>query len=98
MSRRGNSFSRRAVTTGLRAAGTAAAVWCAASCNGGIDTTRKAPPKATLGDDLYGVLCDRVGASSLAEDLTGASYHAVCHYSNDGEYGDTVATSVLPQV
>jgi hypothetical protein len=88
--------SSSVVLQGLRAAGLIAAVAGAASCHDGIDTTRKAPPKATLGDDIYGVLCDRVGASSLTEDLTGASYHAVCHYANDGTYADKVDTSVLP--
>ncbi|MRG96866.1 hypothetical protein [Polyangium spumosum] len=82
----------------LRPLGLAATVVAAASCHEGIDTTRIAPPKATLGDDLYGVLCDRVGASSLSDDLTGGSYHAVCHYSNQGIYADTVDTSFLPAV
>jgi len=80
----------------LRAAGLFAVIVGAASCHDGIDTTRQGPPKATLGDDIYGVLCDRVGASSLTEDLSGASYHAVCHYADDGSYADKVDTSVLP--
>jgi len=82
----------------LRTLGLAAVVGAAASCHEDIDTTRIAPPKATLGDDFYGVLCDRIGAGSLAEDLTGGSYHAVCHYSNAGTYADTVDTSFLPPV
>lgn len=88
--------SSSVVVQTLRAAGLFAAIAGAASCHDGIDTTRKAPPKATLGDDIYGILCDRVGASSLTEDLTGASYHAVCHYANDGSYADNVDISVLP--
>ncbi len=82
----------------LRTFGLAATVTAAASCHEGIDTTRIAPPKATLGDDLYGVLCDRIGAGSLTDDLTGGSYHAVCHYSNQGTYADTVDASFLPIV
>src|SRR5689334_22641158 len=81
-----------------RALGLCAAVTFAASCHEGIDTTRIAPPKATLGDDFYGVLCDRIGAGSLAEDITGASYHTVCHYSSTGKYEDKVDTSYLPPV
>ena len=69
----------------------------ATSCNS-IDTTRIAPPKATLGDDFYGVLCDRIGAGALTEDLTGSSYAAVCHYSSTGTYGDKVDTAYLPPV
>lgn len=71
-----------------------------ASCHE-IDTTRLAPYKATLGDDLYGTLCDRLGASSFTEDKTGESYHAICHpvATADGasfEYGNEVDESVLP--
>jgi hypothetical protein len=73
------------------------AVVAVASC-AEFDSTRIAPPKATLGDDMFGVLCDRVGAGSLTEDITGASYHAICHYSNTGEYADKVDESYLPQV
>ncbi|HSN97124.1 MAG TPA: hypothetical protein VLS89_02465 [Candidatus Nanopelagicales bacterium] len=68
----------------------------AASCHEGLDTTRRAPPKATLGDDMYGVLCDRVGASSLTEDLSGASYQGVCHFDAEGVYEDEVDVSRLP--
>ncbi|EYF08472.1 hypothetical protein [Chondromyces apiculatus] len=68
----------------------------AASCHEGLDTTRRAPFTATLGDDLYGVLCDRVGASALAEDLTGASYQGVCHPDGEGNYADEVNAAVLP--
>lgn len=66
-----------------------------ASCHE-IDTTRIAPYKATLGDDLYGVLCDRLGASSLTEDTSGQSYQAICHPTPDGVYGNEVDESVLP--
>lgn len=71
-----------------------------ASCHE-IDTTRLSPYKATLGDDLYGTLCDRLGASSLTEDTSGASYQAICHPqpASDGstfEYGNDVDESVLP--
>ena len=63
-----------------------------------IDTSRQAPPRATLGDDIYGVLCDRLGASVISEDLVGASYHAICHYDEQGRYGDRVDAGVLPRV
>jgi hypothetical protein len=83
------------VITGLRAAAAVAAVGMAASCHT-LDTTRQAPPKATLGDDVFGVFCDRIGASVLAEDLSGASYEPVCHYDAQGKYGDAVDTAGLP--
>ncbi|WP_437923958.1 hypothetical protein WMF37_33620 [Sorangium sp. So ce291] len=70
----------------------------AASCHEPLDTRRVAPPRATLGDDVFGVLCDRVGASSLYEDHTGASYQRVCHYDGAGHYEDRVDASLLPPV
>lgn len=84
------------VLKGLRAALALAAVGTVASCPT-IDTTRQAPRKATLGDDVYGVFCDRIGASVLSEDLSGASYEAICHYDSAGKYGDMVDSAVLPQ-
>ncbi|MFO0592082.1 MAG: hypothetical protein U0441_31350 [Polyangiaceae bacterium] len=69
----------------------------AASCTE-IDTARQAGPIATLGDDLYGVLCDRLGASSLAEDTSGESYQGLCHPSSAGKYEDDVDVRLLPPV
>ncbi|XXX73044.1 hypothetical protein WMF30_35880 [Sorangium sp. So ce134] len=82
----------------LRLAALVASGAVAASCHEPLDTARRAPPKATLGDDVFGVLCDRVGASSLYEDHTGASYQRVCHYDGAGEYRDEVDVSLLPPV
>jgi hypothetical protein len=79
----------------LRSLGLAAAVLGAGSCQT-LDTTRVAPPAATLGDDIYGILCDRVGASSFTEDLTGASYYSICHYDDTGAYANAVDISKLP--
>ena len=87
-------FSR--VTKGLRSAAALVAVSAFASSCHTIDTTRQAPPKATLGDDVYGVFCDRIGASVLSEDLSGASYQPVCHYDDQGKYQDKVDVSALP--
>ena len=67
------------------------------SCSEGLDTTRQPGPRATFGDDLYGVLCDRVGAQVFQEDLAGQSYRPVCHYDEQGAYGDTVDVSELPK-
>ncbi|WP_437275018.1 hypothetical protein WME90_27630 [Sorangium sp. So ce375] len=86
----------------LRLAALAAACGAVASCHEPLDTTRKAPPSVVvghgLGDDVFGMLCDRVGASSLYEDHTGASYQRVCHYDVEGRYEDEVDTSLLPPV
>lgn len=75
----------------------AGALTLSVACSGNFDTTRKrTEPVATLGDDIYSALCDRVGASVLTEDLAGASYHRVCHRAFDGSYADTVDESLLP--
>lgn len=75
---------------------TGAVAWASSSCEE-FDTSRPVAYKATFGDDLYGVLCDRAGADWLQEDLTGASYQSICHYDANGEYGDELDGSVLPE-
>lgn len=68
------------------------------ACSDNFDTTRTPPPRGTLGAEFYGVICDRVGAQSLHEDLTGASYHDLCHPRSDGTYADQVDASALPPI
>ncbi len=100
-SRASGSSQRRPalLRRGLRAArflGLAGAVAWAGGCGDEFDTTTPSGPTATLGDDLYGLFCDRLGADVLQEDMTGASYHALCHYDADGVYADEVDTTYLP--
>lgn len=67
------------------------------SCVADFDTTRQvSTTKTTLGEEMFTGLCDRVGASSMAEDHTGASYHAICHKGPKGWASDKVDVSVLP--
>lgn len=67
------------------------------SCVSDFDTTREvSSTKMTLGEEIYTALCDRVGASSLSEDITGASYRSICHKGSKGWTGTTVNTKVLP--
>ncbi|HEY2513286.1 MAG TPA: hypothetical protein VGI39_20600 [Polyangiaceae bacterium] len=54
------------------------------------------PARGTIGRELFGVLCDRIGAQALPEDLPGASFHAVCHADASGTFASTVDTSSLP--
>src|SRR5262245_17400097 len=82
----------------LRGLGLIAGSWILASCHQPIDQTRQAGKKATLGDDIYGLFCDRLGAGVLTEDLSGASYKGICHPDAKGRYADHVATSLLPKV
>src|SRR5207253_2549719 len=57
--------------------------------------TPRAPTKGTLGESLYGVICDRVGAQALPEDLEGASFRAICHRGGDGTFADDVNRAAL---
>ncbi|HEX7666280.1 MAG TPA: hypothetical protein VF407_17260, partial [Polyangiaceae bacterium] len=67
----------------------------ATACND-FDTSRTSPPRGTTGEELYGVVCDRVGAQALREDLTGAAVHGVCHKDSSGNFADAVDESQLP--
>src|SRR5947207_14918614 len=62
-----------------------------------IDTDRTIPPRGTIGEEVYGVLCDRIAAQSLREDLTGAASHALCHKVS-GKYADKVDQTLLPPI
>jgi hypothetical protein len=44
---------------------------------------------------LFIALCDRVAAQALPEDVTGASWHAVCHPDSTGAFATSVDTSRL---
>jgi hypothetical protein len=68
----------------------------ASGCADAFDTTRTPAPRGTIGQELFGVICDRVGAQALQEDLTGASFQAVCHPDSSGNYSNTVDQTQLP--
>jgi len=68
----------------------------AAACSDSFDTSRTLPPRGTLGEELFGVVCDRIGGQSLHEDLTGASYAPICHRQADGTFSSTVDPTQLP--
>ncbi len=67
-----------------------------ASCDTAFDPTRRTQKRGTLGEEVFGLVCDRVGAQSLREDVTGASFHALCHPDSTGKWARTVDQSVLP--
>lgn len=56
----------------------------------------RAHPELTLGQDLYGLACNRLGASVLTEDLEGTSYRRLCFPGAGGVYADTVDQTRLP--
>jgi len=66
-----------------------------------FDTTRQTAERGTVGEEMYGVLCDRVAAQAIREDLTGASFRGVCHKvgsGKTGKYEDKVDESLLPAI
>ncbi len=66
-------------------------------CAADLNAERKLPVRQTLGEEVYGVFCDRVGAQSLTEDLSGESFRTICHRDNKGAFADHVNTSALPE-
>ena len=66
------------------------------ACSQDLDATRSPPPRGTLGEELFGILCDRLGAQALREDMSGGSFNAVCHKDASGAYADTVDARLLP--
>lgn len=66
-----------------------------ASCTD-LDTSRTTPTRGSLGEELLGVMCDRIGVRSLHADLTGAFYAGISHRLPDGTFAGQVDTSQLP--
>jgi hypothetical protein len=69
-----------------------------AACSDNFDTSRTLPPRGTLGEELFGVVCDRAGGQSLHEDLSGASYAGICHPQADGTFTSKVDVTQLPPI
>lgn len=68
------------------------------ACGGDFDTSRKTPPRGSVGRELYSLVCDRVAAQALREDVTAASWHGVCHPDAGGKYWDKVIVAKLPPI
>jgi hypothetical protein len=75
--------------------GCALAYLAGLGCADEFDTTRRIPQRGSLGRELYTLACDRVGAQSLPEDVTGASYRGICHPDAKGAYASAVDDSIL---
>lgn len=69
-----------------------------AGCAADFDTSRVQPKRGTLGREMYTMVCDRVGAQALREDVAGISYHAVCHADANGEFANEVDRLKLPEL
>jgi hypothetical protein len=81
----------------LGVVGLAALCMAAPGCSE-FDTERATPKRASVGQEMYGVICDRVAAQALREDLTGASFRSICHKPVTGDFTNTVDESKLPSV
>lgn len=82
----------------LGAAGLSMLALGAGGCHEEFDTSRVIPARGTVGEEVFGVLCDRVGAQALREDLTGESFRAVCHKVDTNDFENTVKTERLPDL
>ena len=68
----------------------------APGCAPEFDTNRVTANRGTLGREMFTMVCDRVGAQALREDVAGVSYHAVCHADTKGEFANEVDSAMLP--
>jgi len=76
----------------------AAATAVVAACGGDFDTSRTVPPRGSVGRELYSLVCDRVAAQALREDVTAQSWHGVCHPDGNGKYWEKVLQDKLPPI
>ncbi|MBX3190234.1 MAG: hypothetical protein KF819_24760 [Labilithrix sp.] len=82
----------------LGVVGLAALAALTPGCHEAFDTDRPIPARGSVGEEMFGVICDRVAAQALREDLTGASFKSVCHRPKGGQFSDTVDETKLPSV
>lgn len=68
----------------------------AIGCGSDFDATREVPKRKSLGAELYTLMCSRIGAQALREDISGRSYHDVCHADSKGKYATKVDATKLP--
>ena len=47
------------------------------ACAEELDTSRQVPARGSAGEEIFGVVCDRLGAQALREDLSGGSQVSV---------------------
>ncbi len=65
-------------------------------CAPDLNANRVTSNRGSLGREMFTMVCDRVGAQALREDVAGVSYHAVCHANPQGEFADKVHEVLLP--
>src|SRR6516164_6207974 len=80
--RRAMARRRARMKVGAFVAGSAIVGWLGGCAPDLPETPR--PVRGSIGVELFGVICDRVGAQALPEDLTGQSFKGVCHKDAGG--------------
>lgn len=96
-SKRSGSHSAPRRVSFLGVAGLASLCVLVPACADEFDTSRTLPKRGSVGEEMFGVICDRVGAQALREDMTGESFRKVCHKPTaKGDFADKVDESVLP--
>lgn len=71
----------------------------ASACASDLPPPQPRPARGSIGEETFGVFCDRVGAQSLHEDLSGDSFVHVCHRDPaTGDFAGTVDRSALPPI
>lgn len=75
---------------------TSACAFVGPACAPDFDTNRTTAERGSLGREMYTMICDRVGAQALREDVAGLSYRSVCHADGRGVFVDKVDVNVLP--
>lgn len=61
-----------------------------------FDTTRVAPASVSVGQELYGIICDRLVAQNFPEDIEGKRFERVCHAGPNGKFQDAPAVAKEP--
>jgi len=70
----------------------------AVACHDPTAPERPVHVRGTVGEEVFGIVCDRVGGQALREDLDGSSFHAACHKDVAGRFADDVDESKLPPI
>src|SRR5687768_10662423 len=61
-----------------------------------FDTERVAPASQSVGQELYGLLCDRLVSQNFPEDIEGKRFDRVCHPGPNGKFLEAPAAAKEP--
>ena len=61
-----------------------------------FDSTRVAPASQSVGQELFGIMCDRLVAQNFPEDIEGKRFERVCHPGPNGKFADPPTAAKEP--